>query len=116
MKDELTFEDGIIICKHIYQKINRDDPDSLGSVFYDLSTTTFSGSKCLLMKWGHCKEGYKNHVVLALVVNRDGLPFYWEVLPGCTTDSNTIIWLLNCCKKRFANIETTLVFDPTFTT
>ena len=99
------------ICKHIYQKINRDDPDSLGSVFYDLSSTTFSGSKCLLMKWGHCKEGYKNHVVLALVVNRDGLPFYWEVLPGCTTDSNTIIWLLDCCKKRFANIETTLVFD-----
>ena len=99
------------ICKHIYQKIKRDDPDSLGSVFYDLSSTTFSGSKCLLMKWGHCKEGYKNHVVLALVVNRDGLPFYWEVLPGCTTDSNTIIWLLDCCKKRFANIETTLVFD-----
>jgi len=99
------------ICKHIYQKIKRDDPDSLGSVFYDLSSTTFSGSKCLLMKWGHCKEGYKNHVVLALVVNRDGLPFYWEVLPGCTTDSNTIIWLLDCCKQRFANIETTLVFD-----
>jgi len=99
------------ICKHIYQEIKRDDPDSLGSVFYDLSSTTFSGSKCLLMKWGHCKEGYKNHVVLALVVNRDGLPFYWEVLPGCTTDSNTIIWLLDCCKKRFANLETTLVFD-----
>jgi transposase len=99
------------ICKHIYEKIKSDDPDSLGSVFYDLSSTTFSGSKCLLMNWGHCKEGYKNHVVLALVVNRDGLPFYWEVLPGCTTDSNTIIWLLDCCKERFADIEMTLVFD-----
>lgn len=99
------------LCKHIYQKIKHDDPDSLGSVFYDLSSTTFSGSKCLLMHWGHCKEGYKNHVVLALVVNRDGLPFYWEVLPGCTTDSNTIIWLLDCCKGRFANMEMTLVFD-----
>ena len=99
------------ICKHIYQKIKHDDPDSLGSVFYDLSSTTFSGSKCLLMNWGHCKEGYKNHVVLALVVNRDGLPFYWEVLPGCTTDSNTIIWLLDSCKERFTNMEMTLVFD-----
>jgi transposase len=99
------------LCKHIYQKIKHDDPDSLGSVFYDLSSTTFSGSKCLLMNWGHCKEGYKNHVVLALVVNRYGLPFYWEVLPGCTTDSNTIIWLLDCCKERFANMEMTLVFD-----
>ena len=99
------------ICKHIYDKIKHDDPDSLYSVFYDLSSTTFSGSKCLLMKWGHCKEGYKNHVVLALVVNRDGLPFYWEVLPGCTADSNTIVWLLERCRKRFTDIETTLVFD-----
>ena len=100
-----------VICTHIYNKIKHDDPDSLGSVFYDLSSTTFSGSKCLLMKWGHCKEGYKNHVVLALVVNRHGLPFYWEVLPGCTADSNTIVWLLDRCRKRFTNIETTLVFD-----
>ena len=99
------------ICKHIYQKIKREHPDSLASVFYDLSSTTFSGSKCLLMNWGHCKEGYKNHVVLALVVNRDGLPFYWEVLPGCTTDANTIIWLLDCCQERFADLEMTLVFD-----
>lgn len=99
------------ICQHIYQKVKRNDPDSLDAVFYDLSSTTFSGSKCLLMNWGHCKEGYKNHVVLALVVNRDGLPFYWEVLPGCTTDSNTIIWLLDCCKERFADIDMTLVFD-----
>jgi len=99
------------ICKHIYNKIKHDDPNSLDSVFYDLSSTTFSGSKCLLMKWGQCKEGFKNHVVLALVVNRDGLPFYWEVLPGGTADSNTIVWLLERCRKRFANIETTLVFD-----
>jgi len=99
------------ICKHIYNKIKDDDPDSLDSVFYDLSSTTFSGSKCLLMKWGLCKEGYKNHVVLALVVNRDGLPFYWEVLPGCTADSNTLVWLIERCRKRFTNIETTLVFD-----
>ena len=99
------------ICEHIYNKIKYDDPDSLDSVFYDLSSTTFSGSKCLLMKWGHCKEGYENHVVLALVVNRDGLPFYWEVLPGCTADSNTIVWLLDRCRERFTNIETTLVFD-----
>lgn len=99
------------LCKHVYQKLKRVNPDSLSSAFYDLSSTTFSGSKCMLMNWGHCKEGYKNHVVLALVVNRDGLPFYWEVLPGCTTDSNTIIWLLDCCKERFANMEMTLVFD-----
>jgi transposase len=63
------------------------------------------------MKWGHCKEGFCNHVVLAIVVNRDGLPFYWEVLPGGTADVTTIIWLLERLKKRFKTNNTTLVFD-----
>ena len=99
------------ICRHLFERIKRQAPDSLNSVFYDLSSTTFSGSRCVLMKWGHCKEGYRNHVVLALVVNRDGLPFYWEVLPGGTADATTITWLLERLKERFRINETTLVFD-----
>jgi hypothetical protein len=108
------------ICRHLFERIKRQAPDSLNSVFYDLSSlsachaqagTTFSGSRCVLMKWGHCKEGYSNHVVLALVVNRDGLPFYWEVLPGGTADATTITWLLERLKERFRINETTLVFD-----
>jgi transposase len=63
------------------------------------------------MKWGHCKEGYHNHVVLALVVNRDGLPFYWEVLPGGTSDATTITWLIQRLATRFDVAQTTLVFD-----
>ena len=81
------------------------------SIFYDLSSTTFTGSKCLLMKWGHCKEGYRNHVVLALVVNRDGLPFYWETLPGGTADATTISWLLGRLEERFKISTSTLVFE-----
>jgi transposase len=63
------------------------------------------------MKWGRCKEGYGHHVVLALVVNRDGLPFYWEVLPGGTADSKTITWLLERFRERFDISRMTLVFD-----
>lgn len=99
------------ICKHLFKKIIDNDPDSMKSVFYDLSSTTFTGSRCVLMKWGHCKEGYYNHIVLALVVNSKGLPFYWEVLPGGTADSKTVTWLLERLKKRFKEINTTLVFD-----
>ena len=56
------------------------------SLFYDLSSSSFEGTKCKLMKWGHCKGGYENHVVLALIVNKNGLPFYWEVeAPAKTT-------------------------------
>jgi transposase len=99
------------ICEHLFRLMNRNDPESMESVFYDLSSTTFTGSRCVLMKWGHCKEGFRNHVVLAIVVNRDGLPFYWEVLPGGTADVTTIIWLLGRLKKRFKINNTTLVFD-----
>lgn len=98
-------------CKYLFERMRRDNPGSMKSVFYDLSTTNFSGSRCVLMKWGHCKDGFKNHVVLALVVNQEGLPFYWEVLPGGTTDSKTIFWLLGRLKERFKINGTTLVFD-----
>ena len=99
------------LCKHIFDRIKTEDPDSLKSVFYDLSSTTFSGTKCILMKWGHCKEGFDNHIVLALVVNEKGLPFYWEVLPGGTADSTTIEWLYDRLKKHFELPGITLVFD-----
>ena len=63
------------------------------------------------MKWGHCKEGYSNHVVLAIVVTQQGLPFYWEVLPGGTADATTINWLMQRLKNRFKLNQSTLVFD-----
>jgi transposase len=100
-----------VISEHIFNLLNRRHPESMKSFFYDLSSTTFTGSRCVLMKWGHCKEGYRNHVVLAIVVNKDGFPFYWEVLPGGTADAATIIWLAERLRKRFRTDNTTLVFD-----
>ena len=99
------------ICEHLFNMLIQKNDHSMKSVFYDLSSTTFTGSRCLLMKWGHCKEGYKNHIVLAIVVNREGLPFYWEVLPGGTADATTIDWLLRRLKMRFKANHITLVFD-----
>lgn len=99
------------ICNHLFAKISQYFPGSINSVFYDLSSTTFTGSHCVLMKWGHCKEGYFNHIVLAMVVNQNGLPFYWEVLPGGTADAKTVNWLLERLKNRFLIPGTTLVFD-----
>jgi transposase len=50
-------------------------------------------------------------LVLALLVNSDGLPFYWEVLPGGTADATTITWLLQRLESRFKIKQITLVFD-----
>ena len=101
----------IPLCKHLYQKILENYPEAMKELFYDLSSTTFSGTRCVLMKWGHCKEGYENHVVLALVVNSIGLPIYWEVLPGGTADATTISWLLKRLKEHLPVDLPTVVFD-----
>ncbi len=101
----------IALCKHLYQKMLENCPEAMKELFYDLSSTTFSGTRCALMKWGHCKEGYENHVVLALVVNSLGLPIYWEVLPGGTADATTISWLLKRLKEHLPVELPTVVFD-----
>jgi transposase len=110
---ELTAIDSLKpdLCDYLYQEITKRDPESMKMVFYDLSSTTFSGTKCILMSWGYCKEGFENHIVLALVVNQKGLPVYWEVLPGSTADVSTIQGLLINLKSRFAIAQPTLVFD-----
>lgn len=99
------------LCKHLYQKMMEIFPEAMQELFYDLSSTTFSGTRCVLMKWGHCKEGYENHVVLALVVNSIGLPIYWEMLPGGTADATTISWLLTRLKEHLPVELPTMVFD-----
>jgi len=100
-----------LICEHLFKRLSYDNPVSMESIFYDLSSSSFSGTHCVLMKYGHCKDGYKNHIVLALVVNKDGLPFYWEILPGGTSDAKTINWLFERLNTRFEINNTTLVFD-----
>lgn len=102
------------ICNHLLNEYRRHFPDSLKKVYYDLSSTTFSGTKCIISRFGHCKEGYQTHVVLALLVTEDGLPFYWEVLPGGTADAKTIQWLLDNCRNKFRDLNITAVFDRGF--
>jgi transposase len=99
------------LSRHLCKKMIENHSKSMRSLFYDLSSTTFTGSQCMLVNWGHCKEGYANHVVLALIVNTDGLPIYWEVLEGNTADAKTIFWLLECLKKKLSISIPTMVFD-----
>lgn len=101
------------ISQHLCERMIQTCPEAMKSLFYDLSSTTFTGNKCLLVSWGHCKEGYENHIVLALIVNIKGLPIYWEVLEGGTADATTISWLLNRLKKKLPTLLPipTMVFD-----
>lgn len=99
------------IAQHLCKKMQEHYPEAMKAFFYDLSSTTFSGSQCLLMSWGHCKEGYDNHIVLALIVNTKGFPIYWEILEGGTADATTICWLLDRLKTKLPISIPTMVFD-----
>lgn len=89
------------ICDHLLSEYEKRSASGLKQVYYDLSSTTFSGTKCIISKYRHCKEGFQTHVVLALLVTEEGLPFYWEVLPGGTADAKTVEWLLEKCRDKF---------------
>lgn len=102
------------ICNHLLSEYKQKFGGSLNRVYYDLSSTTFSGTKCIISKYGHCKEGFRTHVVLALLVTESGLPFYWEILPGGTADATTVEWLLKKCKSKFKELNITTVFDRGF--
>lgn len=101
------------LSQHLCERMIQTCPEAMKSLFYDLSSTTFTGNKCLLVSWGHCKEGYENHIVLALIVNTKGLPIYWEVLEGGTADATTISWLLGRLKEKLPSLlpTPTMVFD-----
>lgn len=102
------------IASHLLSEYSKRFPEKLNRIYYDLSSTTFSGTKCVISKYGYCKEGYEVHVVLALLVTPDGFPFYWEVLPGGTADAKTIKWLLEKCQNKFKEMDVTIVFDRGF--
>lgn len=99
--------------KHIFNEIKAKDSKSLDLIFYDLTTSHFEGTRCLLAGPGRTKDsGFKSHrIVLSLVVNEDGVPFSWEVLPGDTTETSTIKTKVAECKARFGVEKITLVFD-----
>ncbi|HPC33816.1 MAG TPA: hypothetical protein PLG94_14905 [Smithellaceae bacterium] len=76
--------------------------------------SSYQGKTCrsYSLACAYRKNGkYGQHVVPALVVNGNGLPFYWEVLPGGTADAKTITWLMDRFRERFDISQMTLVFD-----
>jgi len=99
--------------KHIFNEIKAKDSKSLNLIFYDLTASHFEGNKCLLAGPGRTKDsGFKSHrIVLSLVVNEDGVPFSWEVMPGDTTETSTIKTKVAKLKARFGVEKITLVFD-----
>jgi transposase len=82
-------------------------------VFMDLTSCYFEGEGPQLARWGYSRDKRpdRKQIVLALVVSREGLPIYHEVLPGNTADVTTLVPTLEVLKSRFRIGRCILVCD-----
>lgn len=97
--------------RHIYEQAQTKGYTQGQVVFYDLSSGNFSGLRCVLAKWGHCKDGYTTHVVLLLVTTPEGYPIYWDILEGNTADTQTMAGLITKIEKIYGALESVICFD-----
>lgn len=83
------------------------------AVFYDITSTYFEGTKCILASFGYSRDKRPDRVqvTIALVVTPNGYPFYWRVMEGNTPDMSTVTDLLKDLRERFGITECLLVFD-----
>jgi hypothetical protein len=97
--------------RHIFN-FAKDKGYTQGEIlFYDLSSGNISGLRCVMAKWGHCKDGFNTHVVLLLVITPEGYPVYWELLEGNTADAKTIENLILKIENIYGKVESVLCFD-----
>lgn len=105
----------ISIENHLFKRASSENPDAFGFVNYDLTTTYFVGCKCALSAFGKGKAEChgRRQVLLGVLINDDGYPFKWDVLPGNTAEVKTLKQNINVCKTRFGlnKKNVTLVFD-----
>jgi len=97
------------IQKHLLEQID----DNKKAFFYDITSTYFEGECCIICAKGYSRDHRfdKKQVVIALVINTEGYPLYWKVLPGNTQDVTTIVDLADNLRKKLNLNESTLIFD-----
>jgi len=97
------------IQKHLFEQID----DNTKAFFYDITSTYFEGECCIICAKGYSRDHRfdKKQVVIALVINTEGYPLYWEVMPGNTQDVTTIVDLADNLRKKLNLNECTLIFD-----
>jgi len=97
----------------LFKETYQLSPESYNYINYDLSTSYFIGIKCSLSQLGRSKDHqpHRRQVILAIMVNENGYPFKWDVLPGNTAEVSTLEDKVKACKDRFHLKGVSLVFD-----
>ena len=99
--------------KHIAKKIIELGYDTLDAIVYDITSTYFDQSECVLAFRGYSRDhrSDKLQIVIALAVTPNGYPFYWRVYKGNTQDISTVTGFVDDVKRKFGIDKCLLVFD-----
>ncbi|WP_127579676.1 IS1634 family transposase [Paenibacillus koleovorans] len=97
----------------LYEQLKQRQRIHSNAFFYDITSSYFEGSQCVLAKLGYSRDHRpdREQVVIALMITPEGYPFYWRVLDGNTQDVTTIEALVHDVRRRFGIAKCTLVFD-----
>ena len=82
-------------------------------VLYDVSSSFYTGSHCVLAKFGHSRDGRAGYpqIVYGLLCNADGCPIAIQVFAGNTADPTTLPDQVDKVRQRFRIERLVLVGD-----
>ncbi len=99
----------------LYRQLQRRQPAGVAAeaFFYDITSTYLEGSHCLLAAFGYSRDHRpdRQQIVIALMVNPDGYPFYWRVWKGGTQDITTVRRLITEVAAAYGIERWTMIAD-----
>jgi len=98
-----------VIEKQLAKKHLKDN----ALVLYDLTSVYFEGTKCLLTRVGHSKEGKKGtlQIMVGLLTNKEGIPIATEVFEGNVLDHTTLVAQVQKVSDTFGITKLIIVGD-----
>ena len=82
-------------------------------MFYDVSSSSYTGKTCLLARFGHNLDGRRDLpcIVYGVMTDDEGRPVAIDVYPGNTADPTTVPDQLDKLKQRFGLERVVVVGD-----
>lgn len=107
-------DNAIAIKKTIVEKLKELFGIKLDALFYDITSTYFEGSGCIIARLGYSRDGKrdKKQILISLVVTKEHrFPIFYNVLEGNVNDMKTVAQTLSILQKEFKIQKTLLVMD-----
>ncbi|WP_282926623.1 IS1634 family transposase [Helcococcus kunzii] len=101
---EFLFKQKDNLQKYLHKKVCEMTDRDLSVCFYDVTTMFFeSVEQDALKRFGFSKDNKVNNVqvVLGLLIDKNGIPVYYDLFPGNTSDFRTLEPILEKLKKDF---------------